>query len=191
MNTVGKAGKLGEQLKCVVSVSMLTEGWDCLDSETEILTPDGWVGRGEIAVGDAVYSLNRKTGLLEVVPVLEYGERPVRPNERMVRLKSQHLDIRVTEGHEFHIKYRDPRKGGALSRSFITKTGAELLARRSSYSLPLAAETAVPFPGVRLNAPVPFGDAGPPCHVSVEERTSLWSWSMILKAEHTADALPH
>ena len=28
MNTVGKAGKLGEQVKCVVSVSMLTEGWD-------------------------------------------------------------------------------------------------------------------------------------------------------------------
>jgi len=28
MNTVGKQGKLGEQIKCVVSVSMLTEGWD-------------------------------------------------------------------------------------------------------------------------------------------------------------------
>jgi type III restriction enzyme len=28
MNTVGKKGKLGEQVKCVVSVSMLTEGWD-------------------------------------------------------------------------------------------------------------------------------------------------------------------
>ena len=28
MNTVGKAGKLGEHIKCVVSVSMLTEGWD-------------------------------------------------------------------------------------------------------------------------------------------------------------------
>ena len=28
MNTVGKKGKLGEQVRCVVSVSMLTEGWD-------------------------------------------------------------------------------------------------------------------------------------------------------------------
>jgi type III restriction enzyme len=28
MNTVGKAGKLGEHVKCVVSDSMLTEGWD-------------------------------------------------------------------------------------------------------------------------------------------------------------------
>jgi len=28
MNTVGKEGKLGEPIRCVVSVSMLTEGWD-------------------------------------------------------------------------------------------------------------------------------------------------------------------
>jgi len=28
MNTVGKPGRLGEQIRCVVSVSMLTEGWD-------------------------------------------------------------------------------------------------------------------------------------------------------------------
>ena len=28
MNTVGKAGHLGESIRCVVSVSMLTEGWD-------------------------------------------------------------------------------------------------------------------------------------------------------------------
>lgn len=28
MNTVGKAGRLGDSIRCVVSVSMLTEGWD-------------------------------------------------------------------------------------------------------------------------------------------------------------------
>lgn len=28
MNTVGKAGRLGGETRCVVSVSMLTEGWD-------------------------------------------------------------------------------------------------------------------------------------------------------------------
>ena len=28
MNTVGKAGRMGESIRCVVSVSMLTEGWD-------------------------------------------------------------------------------------------------------------------------------------------------------------------
>jgi type III restriction enzyme len=29
MNTVGKPGRLGESVRCVVSVAMLTEGWDC------------------------------------------------------------------------------------------------------------------------------------------------------------------
>lgn len=36
MNTVGKRGKLGEQIRCVVSVSMLTEGWDA-NTVTHIL----------------------------------------------------------------------------------------------------------------------------------------------------------
>jgi type III restriction enzyme len=36
MNTVGEKGKLGESIRCVVSVSMLTEGWDC-NTVTHIL----------------------------------------------------------------------------------------------------------------------------------------------------------
>ena len=36
MNTVGKPGSLGEQIRCIVSVSMLTEGWDA-NTVTHIL----------------------------------------------------------------------------------------------------------------------------------------------------------
>ena len=36
MNTVGKPGRLGEHIRCVVSVSMLTEGWDA-NTVTHIL----------------------------------------------------------------------------------------------------------------------------------------------------------
>jgi type III restriction enzyme len=36
MNTVGKRGMLGEQIRCVVSVSMLTEGWDA-NTDSHIL----------------------------------------------------------------------------------------------------------------------------------------------------------
>lgn len=36
MNTIGKRGRLGEQVRCVVSVSMLTEGWDA-NTVTHIL----------------------------------------------------------------------------------------------------------------------------------------------------------
>src|SRR5499426_3541324 len=36
MNTVGKPGRLGDAIRCVVSVSMLTEGWDA-NSVTHVL----------------------------------------------------------------------------------------------------------------------------------------------------------
>jgi type III restriction enzyme len=36
MNTIGKRGKLGEHIRCVVSVAMLTEGWDA-NTVTHIL----------------------------------------------------------------------------------------------------------------------------------------------------------
>ena len=36
INTIGKTGELGEQIRCVVSVSMLTEGWDA-QNVTQIL----------------------------------------------------------------------------------------------------------------------------------------------------------
>jgi type III restriction enzyme len=36
MNTIGRKGRLGEQIRCVVSVSMLTEGWDA-NTVTHIL----------------------------------------------------------------------------------------------------------------------------------------------------------
>ena len=36
MNTVGKLGQLGDSIRCVVSVSMLTEGWDA-NTVTHIL----------------------------------------------------------------------------------------------------------------------------------------------------------
>jgi type III restriction enzyme len=38
MNTVGKEGKLGEPIRCVVSVSMLTEGWDA-NTVTQFAVP--------------------------------------------------------------------------------------------------------------------------------------------------------
>lgn len=151
MNTVGKQGKLGESIRCVVSVSMLTEGWDCLDDQTEILTVSGWKGMGEILEGELIYALNPETQKMEIVPVLEYGERLTRSDECMVAIKSQHFDIRTTEGHRFYIKYRNPRDGGNLSRNLMVKTGLELYARSSSYALPLAAELCESLPGVPLS----------------------------------------
>ncbi len=71
MNTVGREGRLGEQIRCVVSVSMLTEGWDT-NTVTHILGVRAFgtqllceqvVGRG---LRRQSYELNPKTGLFDV-----------------------------------------------------------------------------------------------------------------------------
>jgi len=85
MNTIGKQGKLGEQVKCVVSVSMLTEGWDA-NTVTHILGVRAFstqllceqvVGRGlrrmSYAAEKHQLSVNGRTIELESFPV-EYAE---------------------------------------------------------------------------------------------------------------------
>jgi type III restriction enzyme len=71
MNTVGRVGRLGEQIRCVVSVSMLTEGWDT-NTVTHILGVRAFgtqllceqvIGRG---LRRQSYDLNPKTGLFDV-----------------------------------------------------------------------------------------------------------------------------
>ncbi len=85
MNTVGKPGKLGERVKCVVSVSMLTEGWDA-NTVTHILGVRAFgtqllceqvVGRGlrrmsYVAEPDTI-TINGRTVEFDAFPV-EYAE---------------------------------------------------------------------------------------------------------------------
>jgi type III restriction enzyme len=75
MNTVGKPGRLGEHLRCVISVSMLTEGWDA-NTVTHILGVRAFttqllceqvVGRG---LRRRSYAVNPDTGHFEP----EYAE---------------------------------------------------------------------------------------------------------------------
>ncbi|HEY7023164.1 MAG TPA: DEAD/DEAH box helicase family protein [Ktedonobacterales bacterium] len=138
------------RINAIVSVLMLREGWDCLDAQTEVLTLSGWKGMGQLSEGEPIYSFNIESRKLEVVPVLEYGERDVRGDEQMVSIRSQYLNIRVTEGHRFYLRYWDGRNRQP-SGNIIMRTGRELAQRRSDYMLPLSAETGEPFPGVPLS----------------------------------------
>lgn len=78
MNTVGKPGKLGENIKCVVSVSMLTEGWD-VNTVTHILGIRAFSTQllCEQVVGRALrrvdYSVDKNTGLLSEEYAEVYG----------------------------------------------------------------------------------------------------------------------
>ena len=78
MNTIGKKGKLGEHIRCVVSVAMLTEGWDA-NTVTHILGVRPFrsqllceqvVGRG---LRRRSYAVNEKTGRFEPEYAEVYG----------------------------------------------------------------------------------------------------------------------
>jgi len=71
MNTVGKQGQLGESIRCVVSVSMLTEGWDA-NTVTHVLGVRAFGTQllCEQVIGRALrresYRVNEETGLFDV-----------------------------------------------------------------------------------------------------------------------------
>ncbi|OGY20800.1 MAG: hypothetical protein A3A65_01340 [Candidatus Chisholmbacteria bacterium RIFCSPLOWO2_01_FULL_49_14] len=78
MNTVGKPGKLGENIKCVVSVSMLTEGWD-VNTVTHILGVRAFSTQllCEQVVGRALrridYTADESTGMMSAEYAEVYG----------------------------------------------------------------------------------------------------------------------
>ena len=78
MNTVGKPEKLGENIKCVVSVSMLTEGWDT-NTVTHILGIRAFSTQllCEQVVGRALrrvdYDVDESTGLMSPEYAEVYG----------------------------------------------------------------------------------------------------------------------
>lgn len=128
------------RINVLTNCGVLSEGWDCLDDQTEVLTETGWKSRGQIAKGDLMYSWNTQTDKMELSPVLDYGERLTREGERMVSIKNQRIDVRVTENHRFFIKYSDPANRGQMSKAVIEKKAIDLVSRRSTYSFPIGLE---------------------------------------------------
>lgn len=78
----------------------------CLDDETEILTSDGWKRRDQVNEGDIVAAFNIETEQAEWKPVIRKVERQLAPGEKMFAIKSPHLDIRVTGGHDMVVRSR-------------------------------------------------------------------------------------
>ncbi len=119
MNTVGKPGQLGEQIRCVVSVSMLTEGWDA-NNVTHILGVRAFGTQllCEQVVGRALrrqsYELNDQ-GLFNPeyadifgVP-FDFTARPVIVKPQPAR---QVVQIRALSPERDHLEIRFPRVQG-------------------------------------------------------------------------------
>lgn len=119
MNTVGKVGRLGESIRCVVSVSMLTEGWDA-NTVTHILgiRAFGTQLLCEQVVGRALrrqsYDLNEE-GLLDVeyadilgIP-FDFTASPIIPQPQTPR-ESVHVRAMSPERDALEIQF--PRVAG-------------------------------------------------------------------------------
>ena len=141
VSTIGKLGKPGEQIRCVISVAMLNEGWDAnnvthilgLRAFTSQLLCEQVVGRGLRRMN---YTPDPETGLLTEEYVDVYGipfsvipfrgrakgaPAPVDKPKNHVRAlpERQHLEIRfpVVEGYAFALQKSEIKADIAATES--------------------------------------------------------------------------
>ncbi len=145
MNTVGEKGRLGENIRCVVSVSMLTEGWDA-NTVTHILgiRAFGTQLLCEQVVGRALrrksYELN-KDGLFDVeyadimgIP-FDFTAKPTiappsapKPTTRVAAVKERaHLEIRFPRVDGYRIELPDKRIGAEFNEDSVLSLTPELV----------------------------------------------------------------
>jgi type III restriction enzyme len=146
MNTVGKPGQLGEQIRCVVSVSMLTEGWDA-NNVTHILGVRAFGTQllCEQVVGRALrrqsYELNDK-GLFnpEYADIFgipfDFTARPVivkpqAPRQvvqiRAVSPERDHLEVRFPRVQGYRVELPNERLAASFTEDSILKLTPELV----------------------------------------------------------------
>ena len=106
---------------------LLTEGWDCpsvdcivvlrptksrslycLDSQTEILTENGW--KRDVDVNEAVAAFDPKTEDVRFVPAIAKIRRKLMPDEYFCSISGASTDIRVTNKHR--MLYDNKRRAG-------------------------------------------------------------------------------
>lgn len=107
---------------------------NCLDEETEILTKRGWMGIDSIRKDDvtAAVKLEKDSSTVVWEPVSRVVNRHRSENERMVVIKNQSLDIRVTEGHRMVTR-------SSKGCHWLIRVAGELPDMSGCYSLPLSA----------------------------------------------------
>ncbi len=141
MNTVGKQGRLGGNIRCVVSVSMLTEGWDA-STVTHVLGVRAFGTQllCEQVIGRALrrqsYELNEEglfnTEYADVLGIpFDFTAKPVvappqKPREtvqvKAIRPERDHLEIRFPRVKGFRVELPEER----LTANFNAESGMEI-----------------------------------------------------------------
>ncbi len=146
MNTVGKKDKLGESIRCVVSVSMLTEGWDA-NTVTHVLGVRAFGTQllCEQVIGRALrrqsYDLN-ESGLfnVEYADVLgipfDFNAKPVlappQPPRETIQVKAMrperdHLEIRFPRVSGYRVELPEERLTAAFNADSVLELTPDLV----------------------------------------------------------------
>lgn len=162
MNTVGKTGRLGESVRCVVSVSMLTEGWDC-NTVTHILGVRAFGTQllCEQVVGRALrrqsYDLN-ENGLFNVEYADVFGipfdftaqpvvAKPIRPRETIavqaVRPERDHLEITFPRVTGYRVELPAEQISAVFSGDSVLELTPELVGPSRTHNRGILGEEVV------------------------------------------------
>lgn len=164
MNTVGKEGRLGESVRCVVSVAMLTEGWDA-NTVTHVLGVRAFGTQllCEQVVGRALrrqsYELNTN-GLfnIEYADVLgipfNFTAQPVvvppTPPAEVIRVRAiperEHLEIRFPRVVGYHLELPPDRLQAAFNEDSVLVLTPEMVGPTRSVQAGILGETVVLSP---------------------------------------------
>jgi type III restriction enzyme len=146
MNTVGKENRLGESVRCVVSVGMLTEGWDC-NTVTHILGVRAFGTQllCEQVVGRALrrqsYDLNEENKFnVEYADILgipfDFTAQPVvatpkKPNRTIhveaVRPHRDHLEITFPRVTGYRVELPQTRLGARFNADSVLELNPNLV----------------------------------------------------------------
>lgn len=146
MNTVGKEGRLGDAIRCVVSVSMLTEGWDA-NNVTHILgiRAFGTQLLCEQVIGRALrrqsYDLNEENIFnVEYADILgipfDFTAKPViappQPPRETIQVKAvrpdrDHLEIRFPRVEGYRVELPEERLSAEFNEDSVLELSPDLV----------------------------------------------------------------
>lgn len=161
MNTVGKPGQLGANIRCVVSVSMLTEGWDA-NNVTHILgiRAFGTQLLCEQVIGRALrrqsYRLNDE-GLFDpeyadifgvpfdftAKPVISKPKPPVKTvTVKAIRPERDHLELRFPRVEGYRVELPEERLNARFNEDSVMELTPELVGPTATESAAIIGQSA-------------------------------------------------
>ena len=106
----------------------------CLDPETEVLTPKGWLKSDEALMCDEVIAFDMSNASCQVEKVLGSVRRGLLPEESMYGINSPHMDVSVSDKHDMIVM-----GASGTCTNWIKQTAKSVSERKSLFKVPVAA----------------------------------------------------